>query len=192
LWDRLSTAKEKRKTILSSFQFEKVQSVDTKIISLAKDAVHRCDCMAREFQTTDPQVSNDNSFNTNSLRTFLGLDLEDAIMKRALSVGDLNQKNSFQDLSALDSDLGNDSSVRRFLSAALQGNEENIIEVENEINRLDGASSSVLDSFYAQNEEMRKLKNSPQLRRAIAILDRAAFLQTHKVGMIMICILKFD
>jgi len=84
--------------------------------------------------------------------------------------------------------MGNDneSSVHTFLSAALHGNEVNIAEVENEINRLDGANCTELDSFYAQNEEMRKLKNSPRLRRAVAILDRAAFLQTHKIALLFL------
>jgi hypothetical protein len=77
------------------------------------------------------------------------------------------------------------SNFGQYLSTALDGNKNDIEQVEDALHELDG-STYLLDSVYSISDEPKQLKWGPKLRRAINILDRTASLQTHKVRLQLI------
>lgn len=85
--------------------------------------------------------------------------------------------------SVADSRFYEDNSFSHFLHTALAGDSKNIKEVEDVLSELDG-SISILDSVSELADEPKILKWSSKLRRAFNILDRTAFLQTHKIALL--------
>jgi len=191
LWDKLMTEKSRRDVMSIPYDYNETLHVDTKVVSLAKDAMNR-------FRNSNPRQDHfsrkitSSSINSDNFRSSMSLEPSEKTMKRSLSAGDLdtdlsNHKEQVPSVIGADSNnIGIDSYVRKFLTEVLHGNEDFIREVESEINTLDGANSSVLDSFYAHDEEVIQLKSSSQLRRAVAILDRTAFVQTHKIALLFL------
>jgi hypothetical protein len=76
------------------------------------------------------------------------------------------------------------SNFGQYLSTALDGNKNDIEQVEDALHELDG-STYLLDSVYSISDEPKQLKWGPKLRRAINILDRTASLQTHKIALML-------
>lgn len=76
------------------------------------------------------------------------------------------------------------SNFRQYLSIALNGNSNDMEQVEDALHELDG-STYLLDSIYSISDEPVRLKWGPKLRRAVNILDRTASLQTHKIALML-------
>ena len=113
-------------------------------------------------------------------------------MKRSLSAGDLTAKSSSENLSSLprhEKEFNDEpSSIRSFLKYSLNISERNQADAEN----LEEVRKQFLELCYPDSQldivspkgtikRLRRLKWCPQLKRAISILDRISFLQTHKV-----------
>ena len=116
-------------------------------------------------------------------------------MKRSQSAGDLTAKPSSESLSDLckhERQLNDKlSSVTSFLNNSLnisernQADRENLKEVQRQFVDLCYPDSELDVSSKRTDNGFHRLKWGPQLKRAISILDRISFLQTHKVWKIM-------
>ena len=74
-----------------------------------------------------------------------------------------------------------DNGFQHFLHGALDGDKHSIKQVQDVLHELDG-SIPILDAVYDFTDEPIALKWCSNLRRAVNILDRTSFLQTHKVS----------
>lgn len=145
--------------------------------------------------TTDSEVL---TAARNALRKFKSIDNLGEIsvpapIKRSplhSTIGIANQKSNRTKISQsiCEGKLPTDNSFQHFLHTALDGDKQSIKEVQDVLHQLDG-SISILDSVYDFSDEPKPLQWCSKLRRAVNILDRTAFLQTHKVSLSQLIIL---
>lgn len=152
-------------------------TADTKSIALAKEVMkkHR-----QVFKQRKRQQSGSNSIHSSSLRNFMGFLPDEIEMISEVKKVAERRSEVPSEVKCTTPHPENVSIFRSFLHKALGGKEKHIGEVENVLHELDG-SISLLDSVYDLSDEPRALKWNPKLRRALNVLDRTAFLQTHKV-----------
>jgi len=86
-----------------------------------------------------------------------------------------------RDFNRQDSNRHPDNGFEHFLHGALDGDKHSMKEVQDVLHELDG-SIPILDAVYDFTDEPIALKWCSNLRRAVNILDRTSFLQTHKVS----------
>ncbi len=146
-------------------------TVDSKLIAEAKEAMER-------FQDFNDKARKNQGFETHSqssLRSFMGFSPDE--------MSTINSSRPPEDKSPniIKSPPESDGGFRHFLYTALLGNEENIREVEGALHEFD-CSIPILDSVYDYSDGPLPLNWDPKLRRAINVLDRTAYLQTHKVS----------
>lgn len=144
-----------------------VYTADTRSVGYAKIALDCCKTVGNDV-SFHRQASIHKS-STPSLRSFIHTPKKKILPKDSQS--------------AKDTILSHDNSFSQFLHTVFAGNENNVKEVENVLCELDG-SISILDSVSVLAEEPKILKWSSKLRRALNILDRTAFLQTHKIALL--------
>ena len=177
LWDAVLTSKDAPSTLHYSKPFIHTDgdhpTADVKTIAFAKQSMRRFKDMnnrGRNNAGVDSQSSQNSS-----LRSFMGLAEDIIAIKNSVSTNNIDQLKSETKHPPLP-----DASFRNFLFKALRANEKNIQEVENALHELD-CSIPILDSVYDISDEPLPLKWDSKLRRACNVLDRTAFLQTHKV-----------
>lgn len=151
---------------------EIIYTADTRAVGYAKVAMECCERVENE-STPHRQACKNSS--PPSLRSLIQRPNEKILPKDSHSVADAS--------------LSHDSSFSQFLHTAFAGNEKNVKEVEDVLCELDG-SISLLDSVSELADEPKILKWSSKFRRALNILDRTAFLQTHKVSSIFYFMIK--
>jgi hypothetical protein len=141
-------------------------TVDTKVVATAKGAIMR-------FQRLNDKESHSQS---SSLRSFMGFSPEELSTIKTSKSSEHKRQNNEQT-----SPVPADGGFLNFLYTALLGDEANIREVENALHELD-CSIPILDSVYDYSDGPLPLNWDPKLRRAVNVLDRTAYLQTHKVS----------
>ena len=170
LWDAVLTSQENTNMRIHREPLGAVDvdppTVDTKVVATAKGAIMR-------FQRLNDKESHSQS---SSLRSFMGFSPEELSTIKTSKSSEHKRQNNEQT-----SPVPADGGFLNFLYTALLGDEANIREVENALHELD-CSIPILDSVYDYSDGPLPLNWDPKLRRAVNVLDRTAYLQTHKVS----------